>query len=397
VWTMTEDGRALELLAASADARATTASLQSLSIDSDSPFAVAARTNEPIFVGSLAEYRERFPAAYVRLGRSGPSSHLAFAILPLWVGSTPFGTLCFTYSHPRRFDEADRNFQTILARHLALAIERVQLLERERAQRHAAERAACAEKQALEALARAYREEREAHILAEEATRAREEIISVVSHDLRNPLGMIMMAATTILNVDVDVGERTQRARIAADRIHRQAQRMARLIEDLVDFAGIQAGRLELDPGIHAADRILTTTSEIFGPIAQERGLTLATEVESDLPPIRCDPDRAVQVLSNLVSNALKVTPKGGAIAIGAQPKDNAVVFYVRDTGPGIEPDEIPNLFERYWRGKQSSYKGTGLGLSIARGIVDAHGGRIWAESQVGSGSVFYFSLSPAN
>lgn len=395
VWTMTQDGRALALLAASADARAATASLQHLSIESDSPFAIAARTNEPIFLGSLAEYRERFPAAYARIGRVGPNSHLAFAILPLCVGTTPFGTLCVTYSHPRQFDEADRNFKTILARHLALALERVQLLERERAQRLAAERAARAEKQALEALVRAYREERDAHILAEEATRAREEIISVVSHDLRNPVGLIMMAATSILNVEVS--DRTQRARMAAERIHSQALRMARLIEDLVDFAGIQAGRLELDAGIHAADTIVTTTSEIFGPIAQERGLTLATEVDSDLPAIRCDPDRAVQVLSNLVSNALKVTPKGGAIAIGAQPKDKEVVFYVRDTGPGIEPDDMPNLFERYWRGKQSNYKGAGLGLSIARGIVDAHGGRIWAESRVGRGSVFYFSLTPAN
>jgi signal transduction histidine kinase len=104
-----------------------------------------------------------------------------------------------------------------------------------------------------------------------------------------------------------------------------------------------------------------------------------------------------VQVLSNLVSNALKVTPKGGAIAIGAEPRDREVVFYVKDTGPGIDAAELPCLFERYWRGKQSQYKGAGLGLSIARGIVDAHGGRIWAESQVGTGSTFYFSLDPHN
>lgn len=396
LWTIAEDGTALELLAASADERnVAIASYQRLSLDSDAPVAHAARTNESIFLGSLAEYRERFPASHERIERIRSATHLAFAIIPLSAGGTSRGALCFTFSQPRRFDEAGKHFKTILGRHLALALERVQLLERERAQRHAAERAALAEKQALEALARAYREEREAHILAEEATRAREEIISVVSHDLRNPLGTILMAATTLLNVDVP--DRPQRARMAADRIHRQAMRMARLIKDLVDFAGIQAGRLELDPGIHAPDSILTTTSEIFGPIAQERGLTFATEVDSDLPPIRCDPDRAVQVLSNLVSNALKVTPKGGAIAIGAQPKDKEVVFYVRDTGPGIEPDEMPNLFERHWRGKQSNYKGTGLGLSIARGIVDAHGGRIWAESRVGSGAVFYFSLSPAN
>jgi signal transduction histidine kinase len=224
---------------------------------------------------------------------------------------------------------------------------------------------------------------------------AREEIISVVSHDLRNPLGAIMMSATTLL--DVEVGDRTHRVPITADRIHRQAMRMARLIEDLVDFAGIQAGNLALEPGLHAAEAILTTTDEIFGPIARERGLRLATELRPGLPAICCDPDRAVLVLSSLVSNALKVTPRGGEIAIGAQRADNEVVFYVRDTGPGIEADALPSLFERHWRGSQSSYKGTGFGLAIARGIVDAHGGRIWAESRVGRGSVFYFSLSPQN
>jgi signal transduction histidine kinase len=392
VWTKTDDGRVLELIAASGGARASTARHHRLSVDSDSPFARVTRENEPLFLGSLAK---RTTTAHDKHDDTLSASHVAMAVIPLSSGGPALGTLCFMYSHARQFDEADRDFKVILANHLALALERVQLVERERALRQAAERAALAEKQALAALAVAYREEREAHIQAEDATRAREELISVVSHDLRNPLGTIMMAATALLKIDV--GDRTQRVRIGADRIHRQALRMARLIEDLVDFAGIQAGRLELEPAFHAPTAIVSTTCEIFGPIAQERGLTLATEVTSDLPAIRCDSDRAVQVLSNLVSNALKVTPRGGAIAIGAQPTDKEIVFYVRDTGPGIEADELPTLFERYWRGKQSSYKGAGLGLSIARGIVDAHGGRIWAESRVGQGAVFYFSLTPAN
>jgi signal transduction histidine kinase len=98
--------------------------------------------------------------------------------------------------------------------------------------------------------------------------------------------------------------------------------------------------------------------------------------------------------MSNLVANALKVTPRGGAISIGATPDAAQVVFFVRDTGPGIEPEELPRLFQRYWRSKHPQYKGAGLGLSIARGIVDAHGGRIWAESQLGRGTTFYFSLA---
>jgi signal transduction histidine kinase len=112
------------------------------------------------------------------------------------------------------------------------------------------------------------------------------------------------------------------------------------------------------------------------------------------LPAVQCDSDRAVQVLTSLVSNALKVTPKGGAVSIGAEVKGRDVVFFVRDTGPGIEADELPKLFERHWRSKSSSYKGAGLALAIARGIVDAHGGKIWAESRLGAGSTFYFSLT---
>lgn len=111
---------------------------------------------------------------------------------------------------------------------------------------------------------------------------------------------------------------------------------------------------------------------------------------------MHCDVGRAVQVMSNLVSNALKVTPRGGTIAIGAQLAGREVVFYVRDSGPGIDADELPSLFERYWRSKKPTYKGTGLGLSIAHGIVAAHGGRIWADSEPGHGTTFYFSLHAA-
>ncbi len=244
------------------------------------------------------------------------------------------------------------------------------------------------------AVQQALADEKLAREEADEATRAREEIISVVSHDLRNPLGAIMIGASSLLQIDTDRGPRT--TSIAA-RIHRQAERMARLIEDLVDFAGIQAGKLALERTDHAPQEIIHAANDMFTPIAQEGGLDLQIKVQPDLPAIRCDSDRALQVISNLVSNAVKVTQKGGMISIGAESRDTDVVFFVRDDGPGIEAAELPNLFERYWRGKTSHYRGAGLGLSIARGIVDAHGGRIWAESQVGVGSTFYFSLSRDN
>jgi signal transduction histidine kinase len=201
-----------------------------------------------------------------------------------------------------------------------------------------------------------------------------------------------MMGASTLLTLDI--GEKTQRVRTVADRIHRQAERMARMIDDLVDFAGIESGRLALERGKHDPAEIITAAREMFGPIAQERGLVFEVNVAKPLPQIDCDSERALQVISNLVANAFKVTPRGGQVSIGAAPQDREIVFFVKDTGPGIEAEELPNLFERFWRSKRPHYKGAGLGLSIARGIVDAHGGRIWAESQVGVGSTFYFSLS---
>jgi signal transduction histidine kinase len=178
------------------------------------------------------------------------------------------------------------------------------------------------------------------------------------------------------------------------ERIHRHAALMTRLIEDLVDFAGIQAGRLALAPSAHAPAEIITTARDLLSPLVDETGVQLDVHVPSALPPVACDSDRVVQVLSNLMSNALKVTPRGGVVEVGAAPDDAAVVFFVKDTGPGIAQAELPRLFERYWRSESATYKGAGLGLSIARGIVDAHGGRIWAESTLGAGSTFFFSLA---
>lgn len=247
----------------------------------------------------------------------------------------------------------------MLARHCALALERVHVLDRER----------------------------RARVEAEDATRAREEILSVVSHDLRNPLGTIMIGVGSLRR-----RTESDRVRGTADRIERQVVRMARLLDDLVDFAGIQSGHLRLARAPHAPSELITAVSELFGPVAHERGVAFAAATAHDLPDVDCDSERAVQVMANLIANAIKVTPSGGSIEVGAAPDEQHVVFFVRDTGPGIDPDDLPKVFERYWRG-EASYKGTGLGLSIARGIVDAHGGRIWAESQIGVGSTFYFSL----
>jgi signal transduction histidine kinase len=302
-----------------------------------------------------ASYREVFRAEGIR----------ALAFIPLTSRKRLIGKFMIYRDQPQAFTARELQLAGTVAFHIGESLAR---------------------KADAAALARAYAEEKEAHAAAEEATRAREEIISVVSHDLRNPLGTILLGAGALLQ--------NESVAAVAGSIHRQAQRMARLIEDLVDFAGIQAGKLALDRVDHAPTEIIHAATDLFGPLAQERGLLLESTVQPDLPPIRCDSGRALQVLANLMSNALKVTPKGGQVKIGVEARSSDVVFFVNDTGPGISATELPQIFERYWRGKTSQYRGAGLGLSIARGIVDAHGGKIWAESTVGVGSTFYFSLT---
>ena len=134
-----------------------------------------------------------------------------------------------------------------------------------------------------------------------------------------------------------------------------------------------------------------------YESVAQEKGLRLTAEVEPKLPEVDCDRDRILQVLSNLVANATKATPEGGHVTLRVETRGREFVFAVSDSGLGISETDKKHLFERYWRSGEAQYKGTGLGLSIARGIVSAHGGRIWAESEFGRGATFLFTIPAAD
>ena len=308
-----------------------------------------------------ASYRDVFRTERIR----------SLAFIPLVHRRKVVGKLMLYRAEPGRFTARELELATTAAHHVALAVERTA---------------------AQHALARAFSVERAAYLEAAEATRAREEIISVVSHDLRSPLAAILAGASVLVEREVEP------IRVAAigHRIHRQAERMARLVEDLVDYAAIQSGRVALSRAPHPPQAIVDAAMDMFGAIATEQGLHFESNLEPGLPVVECDSERALQVMANLMSNALKITPRGGSIAIGAKPRldQGPVVFYVKDTGPGIAPEDQARVFERFWRGKSATYKGSGLGLSIARGIVAAHGGRIWVESAVGEGATFYFSLS---
>ena len=230
---------------------------------------------------------------------------------------------------------------------------------------------------------------------AQEALRAREDLLAIVSHDLRNPLGVVLASSALLLKSSLPP-EREERARRQVEAIQRAGNRMNRLIRDLLDFASIQAGHLSVSTRPQAVGDMVTEVLETLEPLAAAKSQRLV----ADVPPgmeMRCDHDRVIQLFSNVVGNAIKFTPEGGEIRIAASadPQDGRLVrFAVIDTGPGIPADELPHVFDRYYQARRKNREGIGLGLTIARGIVEAHGGRIWVESEEGKGSTFLFTLA---
>jgi signal transduction histidine kinase len=218
---------------------------------------------------------------------------------------------------------------------------------------------------------------------------AREEILRIVAHDLRNPLNTISMATTMLIEDPVPEQSRVSSLRI----IQRSGERMNRLIQDLLSVTTIEAGRLSIAPQKVSVPELLREASETLGPIAKEKSITLTVNGADDLPAVRADHARVLQVIGNLVGNAVKFTPAGGTITLSAIRADGRVQCSVADTGPGVPPAQIPRLFGKFWQAKRGDGRGVGLGLAIARGIVEAHGGTIEVQSELGKGSVFTFML----
>jgi len=232
--------------------------------------------------------------------------------------------------------------------------------------------------------------QRRARLDAEAATRARDEMLRVVSHDLRNPLAGILM------------GVRMLRRQLEPDDpgleilegIDLAAERQGRLIRDLSDVASIEAGRLSIERRPHDLAPLLRAAILPFESIARSREVGLRWEDRGELPPVSVDRDRIVQVLTNLLDNALKVTPPGGDVCVEAVAAGEQARIVVRDTGPGIPEAERELVFERFWRGAVTKGDaGSGLGLAIAKGIVESHGGEIGVDSEPGRGSSFHFTL----
>jgi PAS domain S-box-containing protein len=326
-------------------------------LDAMQPIAEAIRTGKPQFTPDVDETAlvraipdRRLRELVAELGiRSG-------MVLPLRVGDHVLGAFAFAYAESgRRYGQEEFDLAQELVHRASMAVHNALL----------------------------YRE-------AQQALRARDDVLAIVSHDLRNPLHTIH--ATVELVLDLWPSREQQEQHLEA--VLRAARRMDRLIQDLLDVSRIQAGKsLKIEPSSEPPAKLVRGAAEAFRAAAQEKGVRMDVHAPDDLPPVRADESRIHQVLSNLLANAVKFTPPGGHVSVSADAVPEGIRFSVRDTGPGIAPEDLEHIFQPFWQVRRTARLGVGLGLGIARGIVEQHGGRIWVESRPGAGSTFSFTL----
>ena len=290
-------------------------------------------------------------------GHSGARSMI---VAPLVSRGQTFGVVVAVARETKPFDRDDLSLFADLARHASLAIDNAAL----------------------------YRD-------SQQAVQAREQVLSIVSHDLRNPLNAATLAASlldTSESLSNDDREQVETIRVSA-------RRMSRLIEDLLDVTRLEGGKqLPIEPSPIEVSTVFAEVHELFKPQAAADSVTLQIHEADSLPLVNADRHRVLQVLSNLIGNALKFTPKGGVVAARAERRvRDEVLFTVSDTGAGIPREHLGNIFNPYWQAKRTERMGAGLGLAIAKGIVEAHGGRIWVESTQGAGTRFFFTLPVAH
>ncbi|MEO6778519.1 MAG: ATP-binding protein [Gemmatimonadaceae bacterium] len=230
---------------------------------------------------------------------------------------------------------------------------------------------------------------------AQRAAQARDDVLAIVSHDLRNPLHTIVLSASYL--AEVFLTDLPDAALQQTQIIRRAVDRANSLIQDLLDVSRIEAGGFSVETEAVAPDALLRETCEAMTPTASAAGVALTCHADEDLPDAMVDRERLQQVFSNLVGNAIKFTPTGGTVDVTATSSGPFTLrFSVRDSGQGISDDHLPHIFDRYWQARHAKRTGAGLGLAIARGIVEAHGGTISATSQIAIGTEIAFELPAA-
>ena len=322
------------------------------------PAAHVLRAGSPEFVEEVDEAWIRRTAtspAHERFLRElGPQSLMR---VPVRDGEHPIGVLTLAMtSAGRAYSEADRNLGTTIAGRLTATLRNARLYSQ-----------------------------------LQQALRMRDEVTSIVSHDLRNPVHTVRMAASILLELweSLDAAARRQNLTV----IHRSATNMSRLLDDLLDVMKAEGSGLAIEATPTDVASILGPTVEEFRLRAAELGIELSAEVAEPLPRVLADGTRVAQVLSNLCGNALKFTPRNGRVRLRAEREGDALAILVEDSGVGIAATDIPYVFDRFWQAKRAGRASAGLGLAIAKSIVEAHGGHITVESTEGLGTRFRFTL----
>jgi signal transduction histidine kinase len=226
-----------------------------------------------------------------------------------------------------------------------------------------------------------------------ETMELKSQFILTVSHELRTPLTCIKEAVEVVL--EGAAGQINDRQRHFLDIVKRNIERLAMLINDVLDFQRLESGRSKIDISENDIREVVKSVDETMAPAARQKGLNFAVELDGKLPKTWFDSGKIIQVLTNLISNSIKFTPQGGSVTVSILRQGDELLMRVRDTGLGIPKEDLPKIFERFYRvprpGKE--IKGTGLGLSIVRKIVDLHHGRIEVESEVDKGTTFTIYL----
>ena len=242
-------------------------------------------------------------------------------------------------------------------------------------------------------LREAYRELHAQYRQTEHAKQARESMLAIVSHDLRSPLSAVLLGIAYVRRAAKE-GARMAELAGALDAIHRSADMMKRLVDDLLDAATIEAGRFSVAPERQALAPIVEDAVEAARLAAEAKRIDIDVGIPEGSPVALVDRQRLTQVLANLIGNAVKFSPEGARVKVELHSGRTGPRIDVTDSGPGISKADLPHVFSRYWQAADSAHLGTGLGLFIARSIVEAHGGRIEASSAAGRGATFSVFLA---
>jgi PAS domain S-box-containing protein len=312
------------------------------------------RAGEPVLLSESAE--EGFSAALAHDASLRAAGARSLLLVPLTARGKTFGTVTLAMAESgRKYYPLDLSLAQDFCSRAAIALDNARLYQ-----------------------------------AAQEATRVRDDLLAIVSHDLKNPLGSILLCSQLLMR-HVAGNAEPQKKHLEA--IQRSARQMDHLLKDLLDLSSIEAGHLAITPGEFESTTLLDEVFVSLAPLVKEKGLELRCESPARPFGVVCDRERVVEVFANLVGNAIKFTPEGGSITIGADRWEGKARFIVRDTGVGISADLLPRIFERYAQGDGAARMGRGLGLYITKGLVEAQAGTIWAESSVGAGTTLFFTL----